>query len=153
MSTPDSENSSQLSRTSLEKRRAAAAANEIRGDLIQNADLITAKGNVVTKDGTVVGVNRDDKVFGEHIFQDPEVAEHYRIVYEKAQYECRHVFDPELTWTEEEEKRLVRKLDWRGMCIGPTPLLVSLTYWSLSMGLRDVLRSPGRPGQPGTSNC
>ncbi len=46
-------------------------------------------------------------------FLDPEVATHWRQVYEDAQYECRHVFDPTLTWTEEEEKRVLRKLDWR----------------------------------------
>jgi len=46
-------------------------------------------------------------------FKDPTVAQHWREVYENSQYECRHVFDPTLTWSEEEEKRLVRKLDWR----------------------------------------
>lgn len=46
-------------------------------------------------------------------FADPVVAEYYRDVYERAQYECRHVFDPEVEWTEEEEKAIVRKLDWR----------------------------------------
>ncbi|KAL6874441.1 MFS general substrate transporter [Trichoderma longibrachiatum] len=46
-------------------------------------------------------------------FRDSAVAQHWTEVYEKSQYECRHVFDPTLTWTEEEEKRLIRKLDWR----------------------------------------
>lgn len=46
-------------------------------------------------------------------FRDPAVARHWRDVYEKSQYECRHVFDPSLSWSEEEERRLVRKLDWR----------------------------------------
>ena len=45
-------------------------------------------------------------------FLDPKVAAHYRDVYEKAQYECRHVFDPTLEWSEDEERRIVRKLDW-----------------------------------------
>lgn len=45
-------------------------------------------------------------------FADPAVAEHYRAVYEKAQYECRHAFDPELEWSRAEEKGLVRRLDW-----------------------------------------
>lgn len=51
--------------------------------------------------------------FGDNVFKDPAVAQHWREVYEKSTYECRHVFDPSLTWSEEEEKRLVRKLDWR----------------------------------------
>ncbi|KAK4153574.1 major facilitator superfamily domain-containing protein [Chaetomidium leptoderma] len=46
-------------------------------------------------------------------FLDPAVAAHWRQVYEDAQYECRHVFDATMTWTEEEEKRVIRKLDWR----------------------------------------
>ncbi|KAH6608346.1 hypothetical protein Trco_001692 [Trichoderma cornu-damae] len=46
-------------------------------------------------------------------FSDPAVAQHWREVYEKSNYECRHVFDPSLSWSEEEERRLVRKLDWR----------------------------------------
>lgn len=46
-------------------------------------------------------------------FLNPEAAEYWRKVYENCQYECRHVFDPHITWSEEEEKRLVRKLDWR----------------------------------------
>jgi hypothetical protein len=46
-------------------------------------------------------------------FRDPAVARHWREVYEKSQYECRHVFDPSLSWSDEEERRLVRKLDWR----------------------------------------
>lgn len=45
-------------------------------------------------------------------FLDPDVAEHWRAVYEASRYECRHVFDPQLSWTEEEEKKLVRRLDW-----------------------------------------
>ena len=50
---------------------------------------------------------------GDNPFADPEVAERYAVLYEKAQYECRHVFDPTMTWTPEEEKAIVRKLDWR----------------------------------------
>ncbi|KAK3360567.1 major facilitator superfamily domain-containing protein [Lasiosphaeria hispida] len=46
-------------------------------------------------------------------FADPVTAEHWREVYEKSQYECRHVYNPTLTWTEEEEKTIIRKLDWR----------------------------------------
>ncbi|CAK7564628.1 MAG: hypothetical protein SEPTF4163_002523 [Sporothrix epigloea] len=45
-------------------------------------------------------------------FADPETAEYWRGVYEKANYECRHVFDPSFVWAEEEERKLVRKLDW-----------------------------------------
>lgn len=46
-------------------------------------------------------------------FLNPDIAAHWRQVYEASSYECRHKFDPNLTWTEEEEKKLIRKLDWR----------------------------------------
>ncbi|KAI8692613.1 hypothetical protein NCS56_00018300 [Fusarium sp. Ph1] len=49
----------------------------------------------------------------EHVFSDPQVADRWRKVYENAKYENRHRFDPNYTWTAEEEKRLVRKIDWR----------------------------------------
>lgn len=51
--------------------------------------------------------------FQKNPFLDEDVAAHYRGLYEKAQYECRHVFDPSLEWTPAEEKAIVRKLDWR----------------------------------------
>ncbi|ORY66581.1 putative MFS transporter [Pseudomassariella vexata] len=50
---------------------------------------------------------------GNNPFENPDHAEHWRQLYEDAQYECRHVFDAALTWTQDEEKRIVRKLDWR----------------------------------------
>lgn len=45
-------------------------------------------------------------------FQDPVVAARWKNVYEMAEYEARHVFDEELTWSTKEERKLVRKLDW-----------------------------------------
>lgn len=50
---------------------------------------------------------------GPNPFEDPAVAEYYRNLYEESQYECRSAFDPQFTWTAEEERRLVWKLDWR----------------------------------------
>ncbi|KAG5361095.1 putative transporter [Yarrowia sp. C11] len=46
-------------------------------------------------------------------FSDPKVAQQFRDLYEKSQYECRHLFDPDFEWTEAEEKRVKRKLEWR----------------------------------------
>ncbi|OAA53938.1 Major facilitator superfamily domain, general substrate transporter [Niveomyces insectorum RCEF 264] len=39
-------------------------------------------------------------------FKDPAVAAYWHNVYESAKYECRHVYEPDAKWTEEEEKRL-----------------------------------------------
>lgn len=44
-------------------------------------------------------------------FLDPETAAYWRGVYENCDYECRHAFDPKLTWSAKEEQALVRKLD------------------------------------------
>ena len=55
----------------------------------------------------------DDADIAKNPFLDPDVAAHWRKVYDDATYECRHVLDPHLTWSREEERRLVRKLDWR----------------------------------------
>lgn len=46
-------------------------------------------------------------------FSDPKVAKYYRNIYESCHYECLSAFDPDLQWTTAEEKRLVRKLDYR----------------------------------------
>jgi hypothetical protein len=83
--------------------------------LADDAEVITARGNVITKDGVVVSTQDSNASLSGNIFEDPEVTAYYVGVYEKAQYECRHVFDATLTWTKEEERKLVRKLDLRGM--------------------------------------
>ena len=45
-----------------------------------------------------------------HVFSDAKVADYWRGVYEKAQYECRHRFDPGLIWSADEEKNLRRRV-------------------------------------------
>ena len=47
-----------------------------------------------------------------HVFQDPVIAEYYRQVYENTKYECREYVDHDLTWTKEEESKIVWKNDW-----------------------------------------
>ncbi|KAI0407853.1 major facilitator superfamily domain-containing protein [Xylaria palmicola] len=58
-------------------------------------------------------------------FSDPDVAERYRQVYENARYECRHLFNPELTWTPEEERIIVRRTDWR-VCLWASIMFFAL---------------------------
>ncbi|KAJ9478382.1 putative transporter [Pseudozyma hubeiensis] len=48
-----------------------------------------------------------------HVFQDEKVAEHWRQLYDSTKYENRHRFDPSFEWTAEEEKKVVRKVDFR----------------------------------------
>ena len=89
-------------------------AEKVPKVILKDAELITAKGNIITKDGVVISTKDSDTSLSTNIFSDPEVKAYYIGVYEKAQYECRHVFDADLTWSQEEEKKLVRKLDWHG---------------------------------------
>lgn len=69
--------------------------------------------NVVydSQDGS--GLDDDEQNLDQNPFLNPQVAERWIAIYEEAQYECRHVFDPKITWSEEEEKRIIRKLDLR----------------------------------------
>ncbi|KAK0638485.1 major facilitator superfamily domain-containing protein [Cercophora newfieldiana] len=71
----------------------------------------------------------------EHIFKDPTVANHWRGVYEKANYENRHRFDPDFTWTAEEEKKLVRKIDLRIM------LWAWIMFCALDLHRRNINRA------------
>jgi hypothetical protein len=62
--------------------------------------------------GSISDSDEDGDAIKNNPFLDSDVAAHWVDAYEKADYECRHVFDPSLTWSEEEEKKLVRRLDW-----------------------------------------
>lgn len=108
----EDEDSSQVS---TEKRSVLVNSTEkFSLEVIRDAKLITSRGNVITKDGVVVSVEESDASLSTNVFSDPEVAAHYRKIYEEVNYECRHAFDPDMSWTKEEERRLVRRLDWRG---------------------------------------
>ena len=50
----------------------------------------------------------------DHAFADPKVADYWRSIYEKAQYEGRHRFDTDITWSADEEKKLKRRVMYRG---------------------------------------
>ncbi|SCO80446.1 related to permease [Fusarium oxysporum] len=63
----------------------------------------------------------------EHPFSDPEIADRWRKVYENAQYENRHRFDPSFIWTAQEEKKLVRKIDFR-ICLWAWVMFLSLDF-------------------------
>lgn len=48
----------------------------------------------------------------ENPFLDPEVAQYWTGVYNESKYEGRLLFEPTLTWTAAEEKKVIRQLDW-----------------------------------------
>ena len=47
---------------------------------------------------------------GQHVYEDEETKALYKPI---EGYEGSHRFDPDFKWTPEEEKRLVKTLDWR----------------------------------------
>lgn len=65
-----------------------------------------------TSEGLSVERSISEDHFARNPFADTEVAAHYTLLYEKSQYECRHVVDATLDWSQKEEKKLVRNLDW-----------------------------------------
>jgi len=73
-----------------------------------------ATGNNVANQGGAIVADEDSDSSSTNIFSDPVVAAHYIGVYDRAQYECRHAFDPDVYWTKREEKGVIRKLDWHG---------------------------------------
>ena len=66
----------------------------------------SSEGSLRSED-LVIGDYGSDR---HHVFADPKVADYWRSVYDKAQYECRHRFDTELTWSAAEEKKLRRRV-------------------------------------------
>jgi len=95
----------------------AKSGSSIAGnDKIQFEEETTFSDPVPIKQSGIASSSESDEEgdqFKKNPFLDPDVAAHWKAVYEASQYECRHVFDPELTWTAEEEKQLVTRLDWR----------------------------------------
>ncbi|KAH7067397.1 major facilitator superfamily domain-containing protein [Paraphoma chrysanthemicola] len=72
---------------------------------------------------------------GPNPFSDPATVQYWRDIYENAQYEGRHRFDPEFTWAQEEEKKLVRQLDWR------ITLWAWLMFVSLDLNRKNINRA------------
>ncbi|KAH7117545.1 major facilitator superfamily domain-containing protein [Dendryphion nanum] len=76
--------------------------------LIRESEITASYSALDQEDQFAPDLNTTDNPFA-----DPDVAEYWKNVYNQAHYECRHVFDPKMTWSEAEEKALVRKLDLR----------------------------------------
>lgn len=77
--------------------------------IVPQTTLGLENGNVVDSDRVEISA-QDSDASSTNIFSDPVVAAHYVDVDEKAHYECRHVFDPDLEWTKKEEKVLLESL-------------------------------------------
>lgn len=89
----------------------------------------------VTGDLKLVPLEESAALSDSHIFQDRTLAEHWSNVYEEANYEGRHRFDPTFQWTKEEEKTLVRKLDLRIM------LLIWIMFFALDLVRQNINRA------------
>ncbi|PQE06119.1 allantoate permease protein [Rutstroemia sp. NJR-2017a BBW] len=82
-------------------------------DVTTFSDPIPIPGKDTTFVSAASDSDEDGLAFAKNPFLDPDVAAHWTTIYEEAKYECRDLFDPHFTWTEEEEKRIIRRLDWR----------------------------------------
>ncbi|ODQ67693.1 MFS general substrate transporter [Nadsonia fulvescens var. elongata DSM 6958] len=98
--------------------------NFLNRTLFNEAKLLTDAGNVIAGDGQII-LNQKFEKENENIFKDPQVAKFFENLYEESQYECRSEFDPDFEWTKEEEKKLLRKLDWR-VCLWACIMFVGL---------------------------
>ncbi len=58
-----------------------------------------------------------------HVFSSASTADYWRKVYENANYENRHRFDPDFTWSADEERKLVRKVSGH---VPPLPWALTL---------------------------
>lgn len=120
-----------MSNVATDKSEPGSNASRKPDDTLEYEAITTFGDPVPVKNAILVSTtfdsDEDGSVFAKNPFLDPDVTEHWTSVYDKVQYECRHVFDPNITWTEEEERRLVRKLDWR-VCL-----------WAVSFRFRNLL--------------
>lgn len=71
----------------------------------------------------------------DHVFSDPAIAAHWTEVYEGAGYENRHRFDPSFQWGASEERKLVRKIDFRIM------LWAWIMFCSLDLHRKNINRA------------
>lgn len=103
------------------------------GVLSKQGSIAKSETNVAYESQHGSGSDDDDLSLDKNPFLDPQVAERWVATYEEAHYECRHVFDPTITWSEEEEKKIIRKLDFR-VCLWAVRKLIP---WParLEMGL------------------
>lgn len=121
---------SRSSTSSAEKPRLTSSAGVSRTPSQTSADdggfFAAARTAVKNRDGIHTAPGTD--------FSDEKVAAYWKNVYAESKYEGRHRFDPAFTWTEEEEKALVRKLDIRIM------LFVWVMFIALDLIRRNINR-------------
>ena len=58
----------------------------------------------------VEDIDGDYGSYRDHIFNDPEKVKYWTNVMHNANYEGRHRFDPDMTWSAAEEKKLKRSV-------------------------------------------
>jgi hypothetical protein len=56
------------------------AAEGLTREILDNAEIVTERGNIITKDGVVVSTPESDSSLSTNIFSDPEIAAHCKAV-------------------------------------------------------------------------
>lgn len=94
-----------------------AAIQPIREAILVQTEKAIYDSTVFEKDSSPTSTSSDSESISDrkasNPFADPEVATFYRSLYESTKYECLEAFDPDFQWTPKEEKKIIRKLDWR----------------------------------------
>jgi hypothetical protein len=96
---------------------------------VPRTDTSSDQGSIRSED-LVVGDYGSDR---HHVFADPKVADYWASIYENAKYECRHRFDPTITWSADEEKKLKRRV-----CPSP-PRICTETLTIMQIDLRIMI--------------
>ena len=84
--------------------------------MVEVSDPEKRKEHVAEDEGNASSTNTEYVVEGDygsngdHVFTDESNAIYWRKVYEQAQYEGRHRYDPSYKWSAAEEKKLLRKV-------------------------------------------
>lgn len=89
------------------------SSKDIPNDSVPATPKEKGVGDVAAGESQKITTNHLGFVDGEHIFSDPDRASYWRRVYDKANYEGRRRFDPELTWSASAERLLIRKVFWK----------------------------------------
>lgn len=128
--------------SSSSSREPAQTQIEIDFKHLENIDS-TVPSSTFEKDGievTAPEVSESDASGSSNPFSDPTVAAHFAELYEKSKYECRHEFDPSFSWTPQEERKLVWKLDWHA-CLWAVSQLYSAIRDKQISHLTEITRS------------
>ncbi|KAI5959777.1 uncharacterized protein KGF55_005009 [Candida pseudojiufengensis] len=104
----DSKSNYTLSVTSTEKQQ-PISENEIEPQISKQ----TSKDKSLLEKLSLTDFDLEKSQNAKNPFLDSKVAQYYTELYDRTKYECRSHFDPHFTWSEQEEKKVIKILNVR----------------------------------------